>query len=440
MPLSKGAPWAHARMHIETMHLSRIHLSLLLVSALLSAAPAPAPIDVAEIVRQAIETNPERQAYLAAIDAEREAATGADANQDPVLSLELGRKRQRAAGGAFEGEGQVWVASLSQTFEWPERQRLRRALAETQVELAQLGLSRFEQALEARVTALAYRLSRAQLRTDAAAEVAARLAALRRAIAERDPSGPAPVVELHAVEAAEWLARQRAEDARLALQQVTAELNQLRGAPLSAALLVKTPTLSLAASPSPERLAEAARRGNFAYRERLLESEQLGLQSDLARSDSVPGFTAGPYVSQDGVAGNETIIGLRLDLPLPVGARSSVAERTAAQRRRQARVAADAAWRELERELAQTALTYDARVAQIRTQTDDPAVHFARAARQAETHFRAGAISLQLFMDAQTGYIEAVDAALLLQEQAAEAGFKLRELSGAAFTPLAPSR
>jgi hypothetical protein len=69
---------------------------------------------------------------------------------------------------------------------------------------------------------------------------------------------------------------------------------------------------------------------------------------------------------------------------------------------------------------------------------DDPAVRFAEAARQAEAHFRAGALSLQLFMDAQAGYLEAVDSALLLQEQAVEAGFRLRELSGGNFSPVSP--
>jgi hypothetical protein len=67
---------------------------------------------------------------------------------------------------------------------------------------------------------------------------------------------------------------------------------------------------------------------------------------------------------------------------------------------------------------------------------DDPAVRFAEAARQAEAHFRAGALSLPLFMDAQAGYLEAVDSALLLQEQAVEAGFRLRELSGTTFSPV----
>jgi hypothetical protein len=68
---------------------------------------------------------------------------------------------------------------------------------------------------------------------------------------------------------------------------------------------------------------------------------------------------------------------------------------------------------------------------------DDPAVRFSEAAKLAESHFRAGALSLQLFMDAQAGYLEAVDSALLIQEQAVEAGFSLRELSGVPFNPVA---
>mgnify|MGYP000214853849 CR=1 FL=1 len=63
-------------------------------------------------------------------------------------------------------------------------------------------------------------------------------------------------------------------------------------------------------------------------------------------------------------------------------------------------------------------------------------VRFAEAARLAEAHYRAGALSLQLFMDAQAGYLEAVDSALLLQEQAVEVGFRLRELSGDPFSPV----
>ena len=420
------------------MTIYRLLLPVLLLPVLLPAAetPPPAPVDVIELVRQAVESNPERQAYVAALAAERESGSAASSNPDPMLSLEVGRKRLHDAGGAFLDEGQVWTASLSQTFEWPERLRLRRAIADRQIEAAKLGLGRFEQALEAKAAVLAYRLSRAQVRAQACEEVAARFAGLRKALVGRDPSGPAPTIELRSVEAAEVVARRRAEEARLALQQALLEMNQLRGAPSLAPLAVKAPVLALKDAPKLEELMAAAPQGNFSYRMQVLESEQLSLQSDLARSDSVPGFTAGPYVSQDRVGGRETIVGLRFDIPLPVGGRVGSAERTANERKRQSKAAISAAWRDVEKDLGQTWLSYASKVDQLRMHKDDPAVRFAEAARLAESHFRAGALSLQLFMDAQAGYLEAVDSALLIQEQAVEAGFHLRELSGVSFSPV----
>ena len=252
----------------------------------------------------------------------------------------------------------------------------------------------------------------------------------------RDPSGPAPTIELRSVEAAEVVARRRAEEARLALQQALLEMNQLRGAPSLASLVVKAPVLALNDAPKLDELLVAARDGNFSYRMQVLESEQLSLQSDLARSNSVPGFTAGPYVSQDRVGGRETIVGLRFDIPLPVSGRSGSAERAANERKRQSKAAIAAAWRDVEKDLGQTWLSYASKVDQLRMHKDDPAVRFAEAAKLAESHFRAGALSLQLFMDAQAGYLEAVDSALVIQEQAVEAGFRLRELSGVNFNPV----
>ncbi len=421
------------------MTITRFLLPILLLPILLRAAEVQplTPVDVAELVRQAVASNPERQAYVAALAAERELGSAASSNPNPVLSLEVGRKRLRDAGGAFLDEGQVWTASLSQTFEWPERLRLRRAIADRQTEAAKLGLGRFEQALEAKAAVLAYRLSRAQVRAQACEEVAERFAGLRKALVGRDPSGPAPTIELRSVEAAEVVARRRAEEARLALQQALLEMNQLRGAPSLAPLAVKAPVLALKDAPKLEELLAAAPQGNFSYRMQVLESEQLSLQSDLARSDSVPGFTAGPYISQDRVGGRETIVGLRFDLPLPVSGRSSAAERSANERRRQSNAAISAAWRDVEKDLGQTWLSYASKVDQLRMHKDDPAVRFSEAARLAESHYRAGALSLQLFMDAQAGYLEAVDSALLIQEQAVEAGFRLRELSGVPFNPVA---
>jgi len=409
---------------------------MLLPATILVAAPTP----VDALVRQALEADPERQAALAALAAERESASVADASQDPVLSLEFGRKRFRDPSGARADEGQVWSASLTRTFEWDDRLRLRRTLADSQVELARLGLARLEQAVEARVHLLVFRLARAAQREAATGDIATRCTELRQALLARDPSGPAPLAELRAVEAAELVARSRADEAALARRQALAELNQIRGAPADAPVDVAAPRLAFREPPALAELTHAARQGNFAYRVRALEAEQLGIQSDLARTDSAPGFTAGPYVSQDRVDGRETIIGLRLDLPLPTGARSGAADRAAVERRRQAAAAVSAAWRDVERDLAQAHLAYGARLAQLRRQGADAAERFAAAARDAEQRYRDGALTLPLYLETRSACLDAVDAALALQEQAVEAGFRLRELSGLSFNPLEASR
>ena len=421
----------------------RLLLPALLIPTLTFCAEAAAdtsPTSVAELVRQSIQSNPERLSYAAALAATKEAGTSATSLNDPTLSLEVGRKRLRDAAGAFAGEGEVWVASLSQTFEWPERLRLRRALAGANTEIAELGLARFDQALETRATVLAYRLARVQLRAEVSAEVAERFAGLRKSLLGRDPSGAGPQVEMRSVEAAEIVARRRAEEARLALQQALLEINLLRGAPMLSPLIVRPPAVTFKEAPRLETLMLSAAKGNFGYRMRLLEADQVSLQSDLLRSDTVPGFTAGPYISQDRVAGRETIIGLRFELPLPVTDRRSSADRVATERRRQAKAMLAAALREMEREIAQTCLAYGSKTDQLRMHQDDPAQRFAEAARTAERHFRAGAINFQLFMEAQSGYLDAVDAVLALQEEAVEAGLRLRELSGVDFNPVTVSQ
>jgi hypothetical protein len=51
--------------------------------------------------------------------------------------------------GVLAGEGTAWGVSVTQTFEWPGRIALRKALANQQVELAELGLARYRAALSA---------------------------------------------------------------------------------------------------------------------------------------------------------------------------------------------------------------------------------------------------------------------------------------------------
>ena len=86
--------------------------------------------------------------------------------------------------------------SVRQTFEWPGRIPLRKAIANQQIQLAELGLAQFKAALAARTRSVAFGLFAAQQKAAAAREVADRFHALREVLVQRDPAGITPELEL----------------------------------------------------------------------------------------------------------------------------------------------------------------------------------------------------------------------------------------------------
>src|SRR5204862_3044011 len=125
-------------------------------------------------------------------------------------------------------------------FEWPGRIGLRKAIANRDVELAELGVERFRVALAGRMRALAYGLFAAQEKAAAAREVAERFQALREVLVQRDPAGLTPWLEIRIIEASELTLQRKATEAALAEQSALLELNQLRGQPWEQALRIES--------------------------------------------------------------------------------------------------------------------------------------------------------------------------------------------------------
>src|SRR6185369_13042854 len=148
---------------------------------------------------------------------------------NPELSGTVGQKRARDGSSGVSGEGVAWSASIVQPFEWPGRIGLRKAIANRDVELAELGYERFKIALAARMRVLAYGLFAAQAKSAAAREVAERFKALREVVVQRDPAGLTPLLETRVIEATALTMQRKASDAELAAQTALLELNQLRG-------------------------------------------------------------------------------------------------------------------------------------------------------------------------------------------------------------------
>lgn len=398
----------------------------------LTAAMLAQPLAPDALVTDLTGRNPELQFYrdeLAAAEAHaRIAATRAPAE----LSLQGGTKRVRDAAG-LAAEGTAWSVSVSQTFEWSGRLALRKSIANADVSLARLGLARFEAALAARARTLAFGLQAAQARATAAREVADRYAALREVFLARDPAGLTPQLETRVIEAQELALQRRATEAALAVQAALLELNQLRGAPVDAALEIAPVQLAFNPPPDSPALLAAARENNFEFRAKQLELEQQGFAVRLARTEGRPSFTVSPYVSQEKAGDRETVAGIGLSLPLPLGDRPRATRDAAEARERQARTAVLLAERELEREVLAARAEFSAKQAESARWAPDAAEKFREAAALADRHYRLGAVPLATYVELQNSYLDAVESLLATEREALEAGLKLQLLTGLNF-------
>ncbi|MDB6025404.1 MAG: transporter, partial [Verrucomicrobiales bacterium] len=265
-------------------------------------APSPAKteavVSLDVLVSIALEKNPEVNFFKAEIAAAKGEKRTAGTWQNPEFSTELGHKR--ATSGGLSAEGTAWSVSVMQPFEYPGRIALRKAIANRQIELAEIGYGQFQAALAARVRMLGYTLLAAQEKAEAAQKVAERGQELVEVLVQRDPAGVTPLLESRIIEANVIVAKKRAAEAAKQAKVALYELNQLRGEPLSAPLRIANSDLKFQPIASAEDLLAMARTNNFELRTRQVELAQQGLRVDLSQNEKKPTITAGPFVSQEG--------------------------------------------------------------------------------------------------------------------------------------------
>jgi outer membrane protein, heavy metal efflux system len=385
------------------------------------------------IVEQISASNPELKFYEAELAAARADLRASGSQSDPELSLDLGRRRVTEQSGVLAGEGTSWSVSVTQTFEWPGRIALRKAVANRQVDLAELGIDRFRSALRSRASTLAFGLHAADTKAVATKEVAERFAALKETFLARDPAGITPLLETRVIEAAELALQRRATEAALEAQQALAELNQLRGMPVDAPLDAAPAKFKFNRPPPLHNLIAAARENNFEYRSRRIELEQQGFAVRLAQNERYPAISVSPYYSQARAGEKETNYGIGVSVPLPLSSRSRSSVDSAKARERQAEVALLLAERDLEREMHAAANAFEAKTAEVRRWSPDSVKRFREAAELADRHYRLGAVPIATYVELQNSYLDAVEALLDTEREALEAGLKLQQLTGLDF-------
>src|SRR4029077_868010 len=277
-------------MSIYTQTQSFIASAILLVCA---SALAETP---EALVKEALQRNPELNFFVAEIAAAKGGERTAGTLRNPELSTEIGYKNSRENSGGASGDGAMVALSFSQTFEYPGRIALRKAIANHDRVVAELHLQQFRLTLAARVRSLAYASTTAYERTKAVQEVTSRTQALDDVLKQRPLAGVAPQLEAQIISANLLTFQRQKRESTLAEKTIAAELNQLCGRSADAALTVSAGSIVFTAVSVPT-LVDAARSNAFDIRTRQVELAQQGFKVALSKNERFPAIAVGPFYS-----------------------------------------------------------------------------------------------------------------------------------------------
>lgn len=387
-------------------------------------------LDIEILVEQAVRENPELEFYRAEMTAAKAARKSAALLPNPELSGSVGYKNSRVRNSGLSAEGTAWSVALGQPLEWPGRIGLRKAIANRDIDLAELGLERFRAALASRVRVLAFGLFATQQKALAAREVAERFQQLREVLVQRDAAGIAPLLETRVIEATELTMHRRASEAELANQSALLELNQLRGRLPGEVLQVREPIFTFGTNRNNALLLALARTNNFELRVRAAELQQQGFRVELAKNERFPTINVGPSFSEENAFERERVLGLGISFPLPLWNRNNGNIEAAKARQMQAETTMRVAQREVERKVLEASITYENKLREMGKWREDAVGHFHEAAELADRHYRLGAVPVGTYVELQKQYFEAVEALLDTKKEALEAAQSLELLTG----------
>src|ERR1700757_836061 len=416
---------------IKGLHIGLERFGLIVAFAVGFAGSASAePRSIASLVEEAYQKNPELHFYEQEIAVARGDRRTAGTLPNPDLSSQMGGKSYNSLGGRYEGTGPVWSVSLTQTFEFPGRVSLRKAIADKQIALAQLGLEQFRVSLRNRIEMLCYRLLAAQDRAAASTEVAQRFRDLISVLVLREPAGPTPLIEMRILQGNAATFNHRAAQALIELQSGRFELNLLRGVAVNLPVEVARQNVNLPTLPDSDQLIASSYEKNFDLQSRRSELEQQGFRVRLTRNEHWPSVKMGPYTAGENVIDSERELGLSLSVSLPFWNQARGSEDAAKARLNQAEVLLAASMRDVERQIMTAGQSYNQELKELGEDTPQLLEQLRQAAKLADDNYRLGALPISTYAEIQLQYVDTTDAVLSSRIDALQNLSNLEYLSG----------
>jgi len=404
-------------------------VSLVFPALLTLSAAAQEPLSPEALVREALRRNPELNFYAAGIAAAKGGLKTAGTIRNPQFNAQAGYKNARDESGGTSGDGAAWSVSLNQTFEYPNRIALKKAIAQGDIELAELHFEQFRLILAARVRTLAYNIVIAQEKSVVTREIGDRFQSLSNVLAQREPAGVTPVLEARIIDANALTLQRQERETGLAVKTAVAELNQLRGRPVTATLEISGGQPGFVRA-SLQTLLNAARKNAFDIRIRQAELAQQGFRVLLSKNERYPAIAVGPYFSQENAADKEQQAGIGISVPLPFWDRNVGNIQASKAREQQAQASLLTTEREVERRVTQSAAIYQAKREEIDKWQADTLTKFRETAELSDRNYRLGAVPIALYVETQKQYLEVIGAVHEMKKDALQAAQELEILTG----------
>lgn len=422
-------------MHPSLSLFMKIHSKSLLFTALFVSgnitlqARESAAVTSSDLVSEALTKNPEVRFYEAEIAAARGGRQSAGQLANPELNTEFG-----GMGINGQKDGLVWRAQILQTFDFPGRMSLRKAIADRDITLAELGLQQFKSQLSNEVRARAGDVILLKRKEDAARSVRERLVALIEVLVQRDSGSVSALLERRILEATLLTSDRTLTDASKQVREAMATLAVLCGRGPDQAIQLSGAVTSFPDAPQMETLKQQAARTNFDLQQKRLNVAKQGLKIDLSKSDRWGNITFGPYMAGQHAGGTQIEGGVVFSIPLPLWNKNKGNIAAEEARTQQAEALLLATLRDLERDLAVERSAYLAELDALSRWRPESEKQFADAAKQADEHYRLGAVPAATYVEMQRGYLDAMDSLIESRRNAWKHRMEIERLTGTALT------
>jgi cobalt-zinc-cadmium efflux system outer membrane protein len=372
--------------------------------------PAPHPNTIEGLVTRAFEGNAELRVFEAELVAAKGQRTQAGFFKNPEISTEIGGREVRDSENVLQGNGTTFSIAVTQSFEFPGKGTLRKAIANKNIEIAELGLEQFRLALVGQVRLLAYEHLAAMAEAEAAESVYRQSMELSSRLASQTGFGARQQIEIRLIQASLVELAGTIKDASLRREETRTKLNALLGLPQNMPLRIRDPLLPPHSRLDANQLVFAAREKNPLLKIRRRELERSARELSAARLDVAPDFAIGPFFSRDVAGDTEQNIGAAISATVPLwdwnigNIQSAKARRDAAE---ELRVKAE---RDTEAEILSRLKAYELTLRQLGMIPSGLLQNVREASKLADTQFRNGSISAQLYLDTQSAYLDVLRA------------------------------